>query len=86
MRTNNLIYHLKVIDDPLYKKIEKFKEIVKDIPKSNDRYYLSQFNAKRKLEKTVRIDKLKNISKLQNNISDKRIMALRNFFNIQSVK
>jgi hypothetical protein len=41
MRTNNLIYHLKVIDDPLNKKIEKFKEIVKDIPKSNDRYYLS---------------------------------------------
>ena len=62
MRTNNLISHLKVIDDPLYKKIEKFKEIIKDIPKSNDRYYLSQFNGKRKLEKAVRKDKLRNIS------------------------
>jgi len=74
---------MKVIDDPLNKKIEKFKEIVKDIPKSNDRYYLSQFNAKRKLEKANRIDKLKNISKLQKSITDKRIMALRNFFNIK---
>jgi len=35
-----MIYHMNVIDNSLSKKIDKFKELIKDIPKSNDRYYL----------------------------------------------
>ena len=53
-RTNDYFKHLKIIDEPLNKKFSDFEEMIKDIPESDDPYYLRQFRARRKAEKAMK--------------------------------
>lgn len=52
-RTNNLIWHIKALDDPLIAKYKDFEEMIKDEPGSDDPIFLMEFNLQRKKEKAA---------------------------------